>query len=107
MSSPPTVFPLIIVPSSVYEYNWNVNQDRKDRIILCCAVLRHFQHIKDNKELMSIVAKFVGSRYRQYLDAIISSGINPLSDEEYESCVSYHITSPEVIPYANKLIEYL
>ena len=102
-----TVFPYLLIPQQLDDYEFDYNTDKKERIILSFMVLRSFPKIREQKELFNIVKKYTGSRYAQYLDIIMKTGINPLLDEPFDVCVPYYFTSPSVADAVNDLLEHL
>jgi hypothetical protein len=110
MQSPPsrqTVLPYLIIPESLARYSFDYNQDKIDRIILTFMVIRSFPKIREQKELFSIIAKYTGSRHKDYIECVMKTGINPLDDAEFESCTPYYFTSPSVADAVNELLEHL
>ena len=74
-----TIYPMLIIPQSLAEYDFDCNSDRRQRIILTFCVLRAYDKIKDQKELFRVIGSYVGSRYKEYISEIMKSGINPRS----------------------------
>ena len=109
MSSPvsKTIYPMLIIPQSLKEYNFNCNTDRRERIILTFCCIRAYEQIKDQKELFKVISSYVGSRYKEYINEIMKSGINPLDNEEYKTCENFYFTSEEVISAVNQLIDHI
>ena len=98
---------MLLIPESLSRYSFDYNQDKVDRIILTFIVIRSFPKIREQKELFNIVKKYTGSRYKDYIDCVIKTGINPLNDDEFESTTPHYFTSPTVSDAVNELLEHL
>lgn len=100
-----TVFPFLLIPECLANYQfYDYQKDKVERVLLTFMVIKYYENISRNDELIKVVKGYVGSRAKEYCKILTEININPYDEQVWESTVPYYFESPEVIDAVNKLL---
>lgn len=106
--STPIQYPLLLIPEALAKYDFNCNSTKRDMIILTFCMLKSEEDLRQNIPLRNqVLEEALGSRFREYLKEILKSGLNPVDESLWNSCVPHYFESKNAAYHVDRILQYL
>lgn len=100
--------PMLLLPVSLLDFDFGFNSTKTEMIYFTFVLLKNDEHLRADSTLRDDVLKeTLGTRWREYIQAILDSGIQPFDEDVWASCKPYWFKSAVLQKHIDRILEYL
>ena len=100
--------PMLLLPVSLLDYDFGFNTTKTEMIYFTFVLLKHDEQLRADYTLRDDVLKeTLGTRWKEYVQAILDSGIQPFDEKVWEHCKPYWFKSAVLQKHIDRILEYL